>query len=75
MTRQISLISAWKPKPVPVPSTPKVNLTLQEEQLCSLLDGCRADLLSQGIDVECRIAGGWVRDKVVLTFSCRAVSQ
>ena len=74
MSRE-SFLAPRNIKPVSIPTTLKVNLTPQEKQLCSLLDGCRADLLSQGIDVECRIAGGWVRDKVVLTFSCRAVSQ
>lgn len=68
MSRE-SFLAPRNIKSVSIPTTLKVNLTPQEKQLCNLLDGCRVDLLSKGIDVECRIAGGWVRDKVIVIVS------
>ena len=48
-----------------VPETMKVELTDVEEQLCSLLDECRNYLVqTKGKNTSCRVAGGWVRDKV-----------
>ena len=50
---------------VPTPSPLQVRLTDQEVQICDLLDGCRNYLQEEkGISTTCRIAGGWVRDKV-----------
>jgi tRNA nucleotidyltransferase (CCA-adding enzyme) len=50
-----------------IPSDMKIELTEVENQLCTLLDECCTDLKeSKGLDTSCRIAGGWVRDKVSL---------
>ncbi|KAJ7923015.1 hypothetical protein B0H13DRAFT_1603054 [Mycena leptocephala] len=44
----------------------KIELTEVENQLCTLLDECCTDLKeSKGLDTSCRIAGGWVRDKLL----------
>jgi hypothetical protein len=40
----------------------EIRLTLVEENICHLLDECCRDHAS---DLQCRIAGGWVRDKVI----------
>ncbi len=51
--------------PVKPPEHLQVNLTDIEEQICVLVDGCTKHLKNeQGIETTCRIAGGWVRDKV-----------
>jgi len=45
----------------------EVILTPQEDQLCTLLDGCVTKALQDNPEsepIQCRIAGGWVRDKV-----------
>lgn len=50
----------------PLPSL-TIQLTEQEDQLCTLLDECSKSIHEAKPDsppVECRIAGGWVRDKV-----------
>ncbi|KAI5123757.1 hypothetical protein M0805_000348 [Coniferiporia weirii] len=65
MARNYSLNSLFKAIPVPVPSTLQVSLTPEEDQLCTLLDECKQQLESKGQNVECRIAGGWVRDKLL----------
>lgn len=50
---------------VPIPSPMEVHLTDQERQICELLDECAHYLKEQkSISTTCRIAGGWVRDKV-----------
>lgn len=42
-----------------------ITLTPSEDQLCSLLDECTKYIKdTEGLEVSCRIAGGWVRDKV-----------
>ena len=64
MARNISFRSTFRDAPIPVPSELSVKLTPLEDQLCTLLDECKHDLANKGQDVECRIAGGWVRDKV-----------
>jgi len=51
----------------------QINTSIQlndtEKQICDLLDACASHLLAEkGISTSCRIAGGWVRDKV-----CRMV--
>jgi len=47
------------------PTKMDVNLTETENSICELLDGCTKFLESEkGTRTSCRIAGGWVRDKV-----------
>lgn len=42
-----------------------IQLTEEEDALCGLLDQCTRTLReTEGIETSCRIAGGWVRDKV-----------
>ncbi|KAJ7693549.1 hypothetical protein B0H17DRAFT_1159371 [Mycena rosella] len=49
-----------------IPGDMKIELTQTENDLCVLLDECCADLKeSQGLTTSCRIAGGWVRDKLL----------
>jgi tRNA nucleotidyltransferase (CCA-adding enzyme) len=50
--------------PVPIPDHLDICLTDVEAQLCVLLDDCTKHLAENGIHTACRIAGGWVRDKV-----------
>lgn len=48
-----------------VPSRMEVKLTETENSICELLDGCQKFLESEkGVRTSCRVAGGWVRDKV-----------
>ncbi|KAF9259623.1 hypothetical protein L218DRAFT_835767, partial [Marasmius fiardii PR-910] len=48
-----------------IPEKMEVELTETEEKICLLMDRCRKHLQEvKGIHTECRIAGGWVRDKV-----------
>lgn len=49
-----------------VPLTPMaVELTEEEDQICALLDECTKQMKQENGQVtSCRIAGGWVRDKV-----------
>lgn len=52
----------------PLPSL-EVQLTERENELCTLLDDCSKWICEKypgTPSVECRIAGGWVRDKVRL---------
>ncbi|THU88445.1 hypothetical protein K435DRAFT_969476 [Dendrothele bispora CBS 962.96] len=45
---------------------PKIELNPVEEQICSLLDQCRDHLKTEkNLSTTCRIAGGWVRDKLL----------
>ena len=64
MSRTISLRSLVKETRVPIPAALEVKLTPEEDNLFKLLDECRQELKKKGNDVECRVAGGWVRDKV-----------
>lgn len=49
------------------PENLKIDLTQIETSVCELLDGCANFLHEEkGISITCRIAGGWVRDKVNL---------
>ncbi|KAJ8488681.1 hypothetical protein ONZ51_g3411 [Trametes cubensis] len=44
----------------------EIRLTEREDELCALLDQCTRHLKeSEGIETSCRIAGGWVRDKLL----------
>ncbi|KAG6837904.1 hypothetical protein H0H93_013057 [Arthromyces matolae] len=55
---------------VSVPTVMQITLTDQEAQVCELLDGCTKALSEEkGITTSCRIAGGWVRDKLLGTQS------
>jgi tRNA nucleotidyltransferase (CCA-adding enzyme) len=52
-------------KPITLPKDMQIHLTEQEDQLFELLDeGTTWMRTTKGIDTSCRIAGGWVRDKV-----------
>ncbi|KAG8900814.1 CCA tRNA nucleotidyltransferase, mitochondrial [Tulasnella sp. 403] len=54
------------PRVQPASSTAEIRLTEQEDSLCTLLDECTKHLAKTREDlqpIECRIAGGWVRDK------------
>ncbi|KAK0208895.1 hypothetical protein DFS33DRAFT_1254396 [Desarmillaria ectypa] len=51
---------------VQLPMDPKVELSEGEDRLCTLLDECTQYLKAEkGISTSCRIAGGWVRDKLL----------
>ena len=50
---------------VDIPPQFNIQLTEQENELCVLLNECTDYLKNEkGINTSCRIAGGWVRDKV-----------
>ncbi|KAF8634454.1 hypothetical protein AX15_000898, partial [Amanita polypyramis BW_CC] len=60
-------MSRSRPLPtVRIPPAMAIHLTDPEDRLCTLLDACAAHLREKNIaDVVCRIAGGWVRDKLL----------
>ena len=48
-------------------SVPAIKLESQENQVLDLIDECTRhlrEIRSDAKDLECRVAGGWVRDKV-----------
>ena len=49
---------------IPIPKRLDIYLTEVESQFCTLLDDCTRHLAEKGTHTSCRIAGGWVRDKV-----------
>lgn len=52
---------------VQVPQMLEIKLTDEENEICTLLDQCTRHLKeTEGTETSCRIAGGWVRDKVSL---------
>ena len=52
---------------ISVPDKMEISLTETEDLICELLDECVKLLESRkGISVKCRVAGGWVRDKVLI---------
>ncbi|PFH54731.1 hypothetical protein AMATHDRAFT_72489 [Amanita thiersii Skay4041] len=54
------------PTRIQIPSTLDIQLTPPENQLCTLLNDCTLSLKqSKNINTSCRIAGGWVRDKLL----------
>ncbi|PBK76666.1 hypothetical protein ARMSODRAFT_1078769 [Armillaria solidipes] len=54
------------PRRVQLPVDLKVELTEGEDRLCKLLDECTQYLKTEkDISTSCRIAGGWVRDKLL----------
>ncbi|KAJ4485537.1 hypothetical protein J3R30DRAFT_3283391 [Lentinula aciculospora] len=51
---------------VMAPTELKIQLTETEEKICTLLENCTESLQAEkGISTTCRIAGGWVRDKLL----------
>ncbi|CDO70920.1 hypothetical protein BN946_scf184829.g28 [Trametes cinnabarina] len=49
-----------------MPEILEIKLTREEDELCTLLDQCRRHLKeTESIETSCRIAGGWVRDKLL----------
>ncbi|VDC01935.1 unnamed protein product [Peniophora sp. CBMAI 1063] len=55
-----------KPDRIVIPKDMSVTLSEQEAQLCQLLDECTRKLEEEkGVKTSCRIAGGWVRDKLL----------
>jgi len=51
---------------VQAPERLEVHLTQDEEKICEFLNDCRSYIESEkNISTTCRIAGGWVRDKVI----------
>lgn len=65
MTRTISFKYAHMDRnSIRIPDHLDIHLTEVESQLCVLLDDCTRHLAENGVHTSCRIAGGWVRDKV-----------
>ena len=65
MARFISFMHApLERNRIHIPDHLEIRLTDVESQLCVLLDDCTKQLAEKGIHTSCRIAGGWVRDKV-----------
>ncbi|KAG9102807.1 CCA tRNA nucleotidyltransferase, mitochondrial [Ceratobasidium sp. 370] len=61
-----ALAATAPPPPKDIAST--ITLTAKEDEVCSLLDKFTKELRTKGEEwagVECRIAGGWVRDKLL----------
>jgi tRNA nucleotidyltransferase (CCA-adding enzyme) len=53
-------------RPIDLPENMEIRLTEKEDQLCTLLDECTTWMRTEkGLNTSCRIAGGWVRDKVL----------
>ncbi|GLB36528.1 putative tRNA nucleotidyltransferase poly(A) polymerase family protein [Lyophyllum shimeji] len=51
---------------IQIPQEMKVELTDEESEICKLLDDCTKYLKEEKrIETSCRIAGGWVRDKLL----------
>ncbi|KAI0757417.1 hypothetical protein C8Q80DRAFT_1133528 [Daedaleopsis nitida] len=51
---------------VPLPRQMEIKLTEEEDVLCNLLNQCTRTMKeAEGIETSCRIAGGWVRDKLL----------
>ncbi|OSD05776.1 hypothetical protein PYCCODRAFT_1443155 [Trametes coccinea BRFM310] len=49
-----------------MPEKLQITLTQEEDELCALLDQCTRHLKeTESIETSCRIAGGWVRDKLL----------
>lgn len=52
---------------ITIPEKLEIHLTEVENKICKLLHECSEFLREEkGISTNCRIAGGWVRDKVPL---------
>ncbi|EKM60714.1 uncharacterized protein PHACADRAFT_110357 [Phanerochaete carnosa HHB-10118-sp] len=51
---------------VQIPEKMEIHLTDAENEICALLDGCTKWMKERhGVETSCRIAGGWVRDKLL----------
>ncbi|KAI0638969.1 hypothetical protein C8Q77DRAFT_1078625 [Trametes polyzona] len=49
-----------------LPTMMEIKLTTEEDELCTLLDQCTRHMKeTEDIETSCRIAGGWVRDKLL----------
>ncbi|KAA1468397.1 hypothetical protein DENSPDRAFT_833680 [Dentipellis sp. KUC8613] len=65
MGRPLSFLNVTS-EPIHIPERMEIRLTDVEDRLCTLLDECTKYLAeSQGTNTSCRIAGGWVRDKLL----------
>lgn len=65
MGQYMSLRDAYVVHKPSYPSTLDISLTEEEAKLFELLDNFTKQLLNDSNqNVECRVAGGWVRDKV-----------
>ncbi|KAH8086611.1 hypothetical protein BXZ70DRAFT_899809 [Cristinia sonorae] len=65
MSRSISFRTRTHAR-IQFPEHPNVQLTEQENDLYTLLDECVTWMKHEkGIDTSCRVAGGWVRDKLL----------
>lgn len=61
---------------VQVPQMLEIKLTDEENELCTLLDQCTRHLKeTEGTVTSCRIAGGWVRDKVSSNVSTEKLHE
>ncbi|KAI0078482.1 hypothetical protein K474DRAFT_1660286 [Panus rudis PR-1116 ss-1] len=68
MTRPFSLSRVPSLGRVAVPENTQVQLTKDEDTICTLLDECTKWMVQsrgQSNATSCRIAGGWVRDKLL----------
>ncbi|KAI9509847.1 hypothetical protein F5148DRAFT_1282502 [Russula earlei] len=66
MSRSISTKHAYiNCNMIRIPEHMDIRLTEVETQLCTLLDECTKHLAKKGTYTSCRIAGGWVRDKLL----------
>ncbi|KAI0286664.1 hypothetical protein BGY98DRAFT_1086711 [Russula aff. rugulosa BPL654] len=66
MSRSVSFKHAHiERNSIPIPDRLDIRLTDVESQLCNLLDDCTKHLAENGVHTSCRIAGGWVRDKLL----------
>ncbi|KAI0793297.1 hypothetical protein C8Q75DRAFT_713370 [Abortiporus biennis] len=65
MTRNVSLRITTHNR-VPLPDKVQIQLTEPEDHICTLLDECTNWMKETGDTyTSCRIAGGWVRDKLL----------
>lgn len=64
--RTLTMLHGLKPLPrVEAPEPMNIELTEVETQVCNILEKFTAHLKdTKGVSTSCRIAGGWVRDKV-----------
>ncbi|CAL1696684.1 unnamed protein product [Somion occarium] len=67
-TRRMSLLRVTTHDRICIPERPEVHLTEVEERICTLLHECTKWMRQTRGDSDatsCRIAGGWVRDKLL----------
>ena len=64
VSRSVHLKSPVSSRILP-PAKMEIKLTDIEDQVCTLLDECTQQMKNEnGMTTSCRVAGGWVRDKV-----------